>query len=1492
MIMWIKNNFTERIMPFLLVVGLLLIVSSAQAEDTISISGEWEVYYEDRGLGGVKGRVVVSEDESSAQVVLEHPETGEKYTLNSTEIRRDQNNIEIILEGRSPESGFVDGYGYPDQAITISEGISKISLSVGDNKAQKAIKPRNTVDLDRVSIKMVLEGYDQMQGFWSYEAEPITERDQEGFGRVGVFGLDEDGKGIQKGWELWERPIQVIVGAFPVEDQLNIVRYLEKPAYPHPFQGNEHQDKYIRRTIFIFGKNLPKDLKSAVFESGSEFVTCGVIKFPDSAFQMPGDLNPFARGKKKLLEYTDPEEHEALLKLDFIVVEVKIKDGVKPGLQSFRLNNQESSWMLQFGDNRADINFVRKVDPQKVTGNDLKWENTQDLFIPEYMRLEVRTEVILDVDKIDVTIGKNGKVKKLGKKVLIPAIRSTEDPRVYRTGPIALIKSSGSPLPPPIGTDNVVIPVSKRVGDITVENMDVLTAAIAEEGLISVVPPPARADIHTSPSKISGRVSYLWKDHLVEAATCYDMEIKDWDRDNNVFVDEISERLVLEGKLEDLQLVTLPGIIKEIFFGTKLKTHFQLGDHAAMLLMRQIFLEMLEKTIYSFANDYNTDKQILAYRRYIDPFRWNAMEHPITSPEFAIKVKGKDGQEVDFFETFGVENEEQNPENIDPWVFRATREAIDQYIQILFKSKEMAEEIESCNVEELLKLTGNTFEAVEYRLTPRLMQLDADAKKETFIWTPDYKARLMVYHIASKFDQFKAFQTLSEQDTQNLIMATAILTLPIHMSGGAIAAAVVTLAEVGFESYLSYDKYSESQHEIEFATGTADILGYGRYRRAKENEFDYVDLSVQVAMVIGMEVVGGKLFETVVESAVKQVNKTYKFFQKGLRRLRAKRGKAILEEHGFDIDAVATDLKPKELRNIAEYITEAAILRNAKRTLDNNQLKVLAHLDKKSAQFNKRPEWAKNFDEALHNDLKDLYYRRGGDIKGLMENAPDVVKGALRGEDRALALSILRSSPQRTGEQFQRALALRKMMIRIDRTNQIRFMDQVGEADLRSQPLLEDGHWDFKFEGPDEDGIYTLTALGPNGSAAGAQKAKVINGYKDGTFTMKEAFIYDENPWIKVGLDVPLVEGKGVPTIQFMILRAMKKFGIGFGGSGENLNRVILGEVVNTPTTIHVHWIKRTYFKGKTLEELADNPHFLMLVMETPGVVGAKNLLEKAGYEITGIRLNVDPPKIHHPSAKGVMTNYKPLRGDETAEEFYKRFGLPADEKVPVLYDIELDVRPIKQSEQPKELLIVDEFELDTPAEIDDVLKPKEPLRAEEFNLDAERIKEWGIKRNKQRAIEAEEKEKRHAELMARRAAAERFKPPEEGRLANDDVGYLVAGDTLRLADMMSRYRAVQPVVFEGNINKYAQDMINKDFDWSKVRKDDRIVLDPDGKTVKHGHHRFIAAHLAAEATGRRVMDGPGAIIPREGFGPRDKAFGSLGHFKIKVSEGFSDPEQ
>ncbi len=85
-----------------------------------------------------------------------------------------------------------------------------------------------------------------------------------------------------------------------------------------------------------------------------------------------------------------------------------------------------------------------------------------------------------------------------------------------------------------------------------------------------------------------------------------------------------------------------------------------------------------------------------------------------------------------------------------------------------------------------------------------------------------------------------------------------------------------------------------------------------------------------------------------------------------------------------------------------------------------------------------------------------------------------------------------------------------------------------------------------------------------------------------------------------------------------------------------------------------------------------------------------------------------------------------------------------------------------------------------------------------------------------------------------------------------------------QLARLMDGYTAPQNKVFVDSVNRYAQQIIEGTFDWSRIPDAERIVL--DGNAVLSGNHRFIAAKLAAQTTGRPLMGTANAIIPSQGF--------------------------
>ena len=92
---------------------------------------------------------------------------------------------------------------------------------------------------------------------------------------------------------------------------------------------------------------------------------------------------------------------------------------------------------------------------------------------------------------------------------------------------------------------------------------------------------------------------------------------------------------------------------------------------------------------------------------------------------------------------------------------------------------------------------------------------------------------------------------------------------------------------------------------------------------------------------------------------------------------------------------------------------------------------------------------------------------------------------------------------------------------------------------------------------------------------------------------------------------------------------------------------------------------------------------------------------------------------------------------------------------------------------------------------------------------------------------------------------------------------------------LMDGYSSTQNKVFADTVNKYAQQMIKGEFDWNAVPAAERIVQ--DGSVIVSGNHRFIAAKLASEATGRPLLGTADAIIPQQGFASQDVAAKLIG---------------
>lgn len=162
--------------------------------------------------------------------------------------------------------------------------------------------------------------------------------------------------------------------------------------------------------------------------------------------------------------------------------------------------------------------------------------------------------------------------------------------------------------------------------------------------------------------------------------------------------------------------------------------------------------------------------------------------------------------------------------------------------------------------------------------------------------------------------------------------------------------------------------------------------------------------------------------------------------------------------------------------------------------------------------------------------------------------------------------------------------------------------------------------------------------------------------------------------------------------------------------------------------------------------------------------------------------------------------------------------------------------------------------------------------------------------RIRQRALDA------RAQARAQRIAeAMTFKPPPGGKLRRANVHHLVKGEAGRVGALMkdTGYSATQAHLYANTVNAYAQRMIDGSFNWHDIPASARIAFDAQtGKIVVQGHHRFVAARIAADLTGRPLMGGSRPIIPKEGITePVAIDAGRKVSFEMDVREGFKPPD-
>jgi hypothetical protein len=365
----------------LTVAMLLMAASAARAADFFDVA-KWSVGYDDALLGRVSGVAYCGWYDNFCWVRLRNPATGALVSLFARE-REDfafgpkHESVTITLHGPSPSGDKVAPPAMAGAASLLAERGPNAKITVGaDSKSERAVEVETGAEPDRQRVRLKLEMLDDgaLAGTWSYLASPITERDGDGTGRVGVFRLlsdkeiplppgatDDEGGflGVQSGGEVWQPLPAQIAGVFVVEDQAAFDGSGVK--YPHADGQKGFLDRNIRHLVVI-GRDLSviaDRIVDPIVASDDASVRYSLGAIYGRPEVSDADAQQFERAFDALTKDMDADKAAEFRKLQAVMMHVDLDAGADAGRKNFYWGGGESGWDLQYGDNIAGLRFLR-----------------------------------------------------------------------------------------------------------------------------------------------------------------------------------------------------------------------------------------------------------------------------------------------------------------------------------------------------------------------------------------------------------------------------------------------------------------------------------------------------------------------------------------------------------------------------------------------------------------------------------------------------------------------------------------------------------------------------------------------------------------------------------------------------------------------------------------------------------------------------------------------------------------------------------------------------------------------------------------------------------------------------------------------------------------------------------------------------------------------------------------------------------------------------
>ncbi len=736
--------------------------------------GAWDVTYNDRGLGQIKGRAVVSPKDKkgglgSIEITLRYPKTGKEYRLTAYDTEETEHILTVKLRGRSPPSGWLrhESFGPNDMAgatpLRVPAGIKKLFATLDKVRAETGIIEGLdlTLDLD-TGFRKREDKPGVIPGVWRY----VAPKNQIKYRRASRIKEVRDTQLREvEGIENWTR------APFTLKSVETMVLHHGEFGYGKDVLGTA----WLR----FHGDNLPVQPGRKV-----------EIKFADPTVRYTGNYsaNP-----------ADPSVLNA---------EVVIKRGIDEKPKKVTLNGVPVIWNLDLKDFPHTVRFVRKFREDQ-------YEPINEVYFGEifYVEAEYANEPLTARPKYLVVAG-----KKKEKAVEVELTKVPSRGAILRSPPMLLLEESAKePRPSDFSTNGgESVPSDYPKGIKTIIRAKDGTTLLSGQ---KAKGPRQKGKIPIGAATALARPPSEWEKALKRARAC-----------RKKYPDRYS---VSNWTLTDA--FTPGGGASRIRRTIQVKTE---QHAAMLLLRKELTSRLKAHTGKLRASPPSAETMLLLAKQQrphplYDPLFFRKVSRGQSHWGFDWYLRDALSAQRYF-----TRKDEQGRKVPDPVAFmtyarEAVNEAHRKTVALATLAMKRADKPRDCDIEGLLKLVGVGVEPVIRRVVPTLVRPPRNNEPRYPSLLPDRMARGWVESVRNLAQAIKAQGAYADLDTQ-LLIGVAMAPLSAYsliaaaqgmVTAGTAAAGITAFGVDATQAGSDWYKYYQAKKDVAYARGIQGVAG-------------------------------------------------------------------------------------------------------------------------------------------------------------------------------------------------------------------------------------------------------------------------------------------------------------------------------------------------------------------------------------------------------------------------------------------------------------------------------------------------------------------------------------------------------------------------------------------------------------------------------------------------------------------------------------------